>query len=371
MNSLGKLRIVFIAGTLGMGGAERQLFYILQALRTTGCEVFLLCLTTGEFWQEPIEKLGVSVIWVGRHPSPVLRLIKIYRIVAGFSPDLVQSQHFYTNLYAALIGRLSAIHELGAIRNDVLSEIKSNGLWGTLCLRLPRAMAANSKSAIETATNLKVKPERLYYLPNVIDCTVFEPSQHPPTQKLRILSIGRLGKQKNIGLLLEICSILKKSLKSDFQIKIVGDGPERFWLEQKANSLGLFPNQLNFTGDTDNVLPYYHSADIFVLTSLWEGMPNVIMEAMACGLPIVATSVGGIIDLIDDGITGYLVKPGDSECEQFVNILTVLAGDSGLRQRLGQNARKLVVEKYNSKFLSYYLENVYSQIIKKSHNTTR
>src|SRR5689334_13233971 len=98
MADLSQLRICFLAGTLGQGGAERQLFYLLKTLREQGASLLLLSLTRGEFWEAAIAELGVEVRWVGQHNSRLARLGRIIREVRAFRPHVLQSQHFYTNL---------------------------------------------------------------------------------------------------------------------------------------------------------------------------------------------------------------------------------------------------------------------------------
>src|SRR5258706_1735559 len=94
---LGGLRVCFIAGTLGQGGAERQLFYMLQAMRAQGTPLRVLSLTQGEFWEQRIRALGVPVVWVGERTSRLARLCRIVKELAPDRPDVLQSSHFYTN----------------------------------------------------------------------------------------------------------------------------------------------------------------------------------------------------------------------------------------------------------------------------------
>src|SRR5437867_9101972 len=104
--SLRGSKICFIAGTLGQGGAERQLFYVVRMLARLGAEVRVLCLTEREFWEKKIIAAGVAVTYVGRSKSRLLRLARMAAALRRFRPDVVQSQHFYTNLYSALSARM-------------------------------------------------------------------------------------------------------------------------------------------------------------------------------------------------------------------------------------------------------------------------
>ena len=139
------LRVCFLAGTLGQGGAERQLFYMLRALKNIGTDAMLLTLTSGEFWEESIRALEIPVIWVGRTPSRLARLWEIASAVRKWNPQLIHSQHSYTNPYATATGRTLGIPAIAAIRNDFISEIQGDGAvarrWG---YRHAGVVAANS-----------------------------------------------------------------------------------------------------------------------------------------------------------------------------------------------------------------------------------
>ena len=118
------------------------------------------------------------------------------------------------------------------------------------------------------------------------------------------VSVGRLDEQKGYTYLLEAAAVLMKR-EPDFRLSIVGDGPLRQSLEQQAASLGL-NDTVRFEGQSAEVSRYLHRAHVFVLSSLWEGLPYTIIEAMASGLPVVTTDVGGCRELVIDGETGLV-----------------------------------------------------------------
>ncbi len=159
MPDLSRLKICFLAGTLEHGGAERQLFYMLRALQQQGAGLRVLCLDSGQFWEQPIRALGVPVTWVGQRRSHFARLVRILQELRGTPPDLLQSQHFFGNAYVGLAGLLLRVYGIGAIRNEEKAELLKNGrLGGRLNLHLPRLIAANSRIAIEQAIAGGVSP---------------------------------------------------------------------------------------------------------------------------------------------------------------------------------------------------------------------
>jgi len=355
---LARLKICFLAGTLGQGGAERQLIHILKALRCHGAGVRLLCLTQGEFWEEAIRKMEIPVIWVGRQKSRLARLGGILRVLKNDPPDIIQSHHFYTNLYATAAARIIGSRDVGALRNDPGGEMKFHGfVTGQLSLRAPRLLVSNSRAAMDRASALGIPSSRLRWLPNVVDLDRFCPGGCEHNGRVRLLSVGRLEEQKRHDRLLRA---LKKQLSGpcgrDFRLVIAGEGSERPRLEALTRGLDLLP-RVQFRGGVVETDALYRESDIFVLASDWEGTPNVILEAMASGLPVVATRVGGVPEIVRHGETGYLVDPDDES--SLAEALSILIGDCQLRREMGRRARKYVEDNHSPQRLGRLLQELY------------
>lgn len=321
--NLSDLRVCFVAGTLGQGGAERQLYYQVRALKISGTQMRVLCLGREEYWESRIQELGVPVEYVGHWKSRPARLARIITSAWKHRAHIIQSQHFYTNLYAACAARCTGAREIGAIRSDAVREVQSNGAWlGRASLRLPRLIAANSEAALRNARALGASAARLVHLPNVIDTDHFHPAWQETRPGLRIACVGRLHAAKRIDRVLRAVHQLQRKLPGRIRAIIAGDGPLQADLKHQAMNLGLTPDVITFPGAVADIRTVYRSADIAVLTSDWEGSPNVLLEAMACGLPVVATRVGGIPEIVPDGQAGFLVEPNDED--GFIAILSRL-----------------------------------------------
>lgn len=355
------LQVCFLAGTLGQGGAERQLFHILQALRNGGAGLRLLCLTRGEFWEEPIRSLGIPVEWVGDSPRRIARLLRIARSLCRDKPQILQSQHFYTNLYAVGAARTLGLREIGAIRNDADAEVSANGRLGLLSLRAPRALAANSLAGMRNAAAMGVETDRLHLLPNVVDTDRFTPGPVFSRPVLTILTAGRLVDQKRMDRVLRILARIRSASGRRVRGLLVGDGPLRAALEREAEGLGLGPDAVEFRGTVAEMLPVYREADLFLLASAHEGTPNVLLEAMACGLPVVATAVGGVPDLVRDGETGCLADPADEE--GLAAAVAALAADPARRAEIAGRARASVEERHSLRALPGHLDRLYRSIL--------
>src|SRR2546430_3130586 len=199
MSGLSRLKLCFLAGTLEHGGAERQLFYILQALCKAGANPRLLSMDQGEFWEQKIKALGVSVTSIGGRGSRLARLFRVLKEMREERPDVLQSQHFFTNAYVGLSARLSHAIGIGAMRSDGHNEASDCGLLGGwLNLHSPRMIAANSHTAIRYAMSRGVPASRLYFLPNAVDTEWFKPSARAPEESLTLVAVGRVAKEKRL-----------------------------------------------------------------------------------------------------------------------------------------------------------------------------
>ena len=362
MRSLSKLKLCFLAGTLEHGGAERQLFYILQALCQAGATPRLLSLDRGEFWEEMIRGLGVSITWVGDQPSRLKRLFRVLKEVWKDPPDVLQSQHFFANSYVGMAARLIRAGGIGAMRNNGRTEVRESGrLGGWLNLHCPRTIAANSRMAIQYAVTQGVPASRLFFLPNVADTERFQPPGGSSNNPLTLIAVGRLVKQKRLDRFISILGRLRADYGLDVRGLIVGPGCQnedlRPELENQARRLGLSPDIVEFRGGVSDTRFVYREAAVCVLTSDHEGTPNVLLEAMASGLPVVAARVGGVPDIVQHGRTGFIFEPED--LEGFAAALARLTKSSELRTKMGQRARAFVEENHSLHRLPAYLERLY------------
>jgi len=372
MAACSRLRLCFLAGTLEHGGAERQLFYILQALRQAGNTPRLLSLDRGEFWEERIRSLGVAVICVGAEPSRLKRLFRVVKEVRKDPPDVLQSQHFYANTYVGLAARLHRAHGIGAMRNNGRTEVSESGhLGGWLNLRCPETIAANSHAAIQYTVAQGIPASRLCFLPNVVDTERFQPASELPNDPITLVAVGRLVKQKRLERFITILGRLRTDYHLNVRGLIVGPGCQnedlRPELEHHARQLGLFPDVVQFLGGVPDTRAVYRESAVCVLTSDHEGTPNVLLEAMASGLPVVAARVGGVAEIVRHGQTGFLLAPDD--VEGFAAALARLVKDVGLRAQMGQRARGFVEANHSLHLLPTYLNRLYGMALRGSQQS--
>jgi glycosyltransferase involved in cell wall biosynthesis len=175
--------------------------------------------------------------------------------------------------------------------------------------------------------------KRTIVIPNAVDVTGLPRSQPGGHKRPLIVSVGRLKAPKDFSTLVRALGNLPPD---SFEALIVGEGPDRDRLEEEIHALGL-DNRVRLAGERRDVPELLARADVFVLSSASEGMPVSVLEAMAAGLPVVASRVGGVPEQIADGETGLLVEPGDPD--ELAAALTRLTHDAALRGRLGSAAR--------------------------------
>jgi glycosyltransferase involved in cell wall biosynthesis len=182
-------------------------------------------------------------------------------------------------------------------------------------------------------------------IPNGVDAMTFYPASKSIARSgpVRLLFVGRVVFQKGLDVLLRALAALPKQL--DYQLEIIGDGSERAALAIEAARLGLAP-RITFAGWCDRavIAERYRQADLFVFPSRDEGMPNVVLEAMASGLPIVATAIAGNEDLVRECENGHLVPPEDHAA--LAAVLARLIRESETRQTMGRASRAIVEREY-------------------------
>ena len=361
MLDLSKLKVCYLAGTLGQGGAERQLHYAVQGLRRAGASVRVLCLERGGFWEEPIRRLAVPVTWVGQSGSRLARLIRIARELMKERPDIFQSQHFYTNAYVALAGRLRNCASIGALRSSGAFDVQGCGsIGGWLNLNLPGRLAANSRSSMTYASEKGVPASRLSLLPNVVDTEHFQPAG-APNRTLTLLAVGRLTGEKRFDRFLTILHRLRHEHGVDVRGLLAGGTRPgegvRSDLERQAGALGLLREGVQFLGGLSDLRPLYQRASVCLLTSDQEGTPNVLLEAMASGVPVVATGVGGVPDIVQHGQTGFVLPPDD--LAGLTAAVLQLLRQAGLRTDMGTRGRAFVEQNYSVQRIHLHLRRLY------------
>jgi glycosyltransferase involved in cell wall biosynthesis len=207
-------------------------------------------------------------------------------------------------------------------------------------------------------------------IPNFIDQNLFHPSGKESGDQIRkklgftdgkiVTFSGRLVERKGIGVLLEAWRKIIQDRK-DVLLIILGSGPLEKKLKNQSGLLGIEKN-VKFCGFVNNITNYLAATDIFVFPSFQEGFPNSVLEAMACGLPVIATGIGGIVDVIKDEENGLLVEPGD--VNQLADALKRLLSDNDYASALGEKALNTARENYGINVIANRYVELYTELMK-------
>lgn len=243
----------------------------------------------------------------------------------------------------------------------------------TIPKKLTKLNKFNLISNSEAAKKLYIKkgfPEnKINVIPNGIDVAYFSKGNKNKIIKEFSLKgktiigiVARLVKEKNHEMLLE-CFAKLTEMNKNLKLLIIGDGPERKNLEKKANELKI-KNNVIFTGNRRDIRDFLHTMDIFVLPSKSEGWPNVVGEAMAAGLPVIAFPAGDIPEIINNNVTGIISEPNK---DSFLKHLNCLITNESKRKKLSINAKKYI-NKFKINNMVKFYEKIYSEMINKGKN---
>jgi glycosyltransferase involved in cell wall biosynthesis len=279
---------------------------------------------------------------------------------------------FYLSKYklAPLVIVCHCLHEIFTSLNQ-----SSNWFAQAIIARLERSMMKRADYLISPSVNLRqiimrrhrLAGARFEVIPNPVDTDLFVPkpvSTNIPT----VLYVGRLERLKGVYVLAEAIGLLARSYK-DFRCIFIGrdsltrDGRSvRAELSSKLERLGCL-NQVQFIDhlERSHLVPYYQQADLCVVPSLYETCPYTVLEAMACGRPVVATNVGGIPEIIEDGLTGRLVPKEDSD--QLAETIRELLSNPLERERLGKNARVHIEKHYSREVIARRYADLLERVI--------
>lgn len=267
----------------------------------------------------PLEAGGIPVVCFGaRRPTDFGVIFRLWRELRRFRPDLVQTYLFHANIVGRVAGTLAGVrHVVSGIR---VAERRSR--WPLRIDRMTNFLVdANvcvSRGVAEFSERVaRLPPSKTVVIPNGVDVDRFASATPAdltvfgiPTRSRVVLTVGRLDPQKGLSTLLRAARELVRDLP-DVHFLLVGEGPERSTIERQIAS-DQTGSRIHLAGWRADVPELMRAANCLALPSLWEGMPNVVLEAMAAGLPVVATSVEGVDELIVPGQTGAVVAPGDA-----------------------------------------------------------
>ena len=344
--------ICFFNSNREWGGGEKWHIGTALMLKEHHFDVTLFAQSGSELIRRT-QKAGIPAYGMRVSNMSFLNPLKVIRLAMSFRKLKVQiiilnlpSDVKFAGIAARLAGVKKIIYRRGSpvpVRNSLMNKL--------LFRYILTHVIANSdliKRNILRNNPTLVNDQKITIIYNGINGTFPQKAhswQEKNTERKRVIigTAGRLSQEKGQEWLINMAGLLKdKGL--DFSLHIAGEGPLRESLIRKSRALDL-AEHIRFIGFVENMEEFYSSLDLFVLNSSWEGCSNVILEAMAQGLPVVAFNNSSIPEMVKDQVNGFLVKNGDSR--DLAEKVARLISDASLRKKFGEAGNQLVREKYN------------------------
>jgi len=329
-------RIGLVIGQLSIGGAERQLTELVGRLDRERFEPFVYALAGGDDGFRPaLAETGVPLRVVGSRGWARARLLA--GALRRDGVELVHAWLYIANSYAWAARLLGVRVPLVTSARNCKSQGRLHHVANAAAFRSSIRIVVNSARVGDYVARKYAAPrDRLSIVYNGVDTNRFCPAAANGYRPLTVMTAGRFVPQKGPLLFLEAAVRLSRELP-ETRFVMLGDGPLRSAVAERVRAAGL-EGRFELPGEQIETERWLRRADVFWLTSAWEGLPNVALESMASGVPVVAADVGGTRELFRSGVEGFLVRPG--EAGEFVYYGGALLRDGELRSRMGRAARQ-------------------------------
>jgi glycosyltransferase involved in cell wall biosynthesis len=384
------IRVLRVIARLNMGGPALHVAYLTRGLESRGYATTLAAgsLARGEVTMSFVaEGLGVDVLHVPqlhREVSPVFDLVSARRLASVIRDLRPHILHTHT-AKAGAVGRGAALLAGAARPPVVVHTYHGHVLRGyfdpvrtAVFTQVERRLAPMTTRLVAVSPEVRddlvelgvAPPEKFSVIRLGVDLDERLASGSDDGSELRRLFgipaesfvVGWIGRMTSIKRIPDVLSSFARlvELGVDARLCLVGDGPDRVAVERQAQELGIGRRTL-FLGYQEDVAPYYALFDVLLLPSGNEGTPVVAIESLAASRPVVATRVGGVPDVVDDGLDGFLVPVGDVEA--LAGALERLAREPGLRERMGRAGRERTVPRYRVERLVDDVDTLYRELL--------
>lgn len=358
-----------------LGGTEKAVYEIARRLVRRGHRITVLTLDVHGY--EPhseiegidiyrLPAVSVTKLVGAQLTISPFSLIRASRIIRAVRPDIVHAHNLYFSLtaIAPTIKRLSRLPLLTTLHLpkmrynktllDIAIQIYQNTIGRLIIGSSDKLIAVSESVMMHAIKDLKASSSKVIRIPNGVDTSAYLPGNQRHKNAI-ITYTGRLIRNKGPQHLIQASPDILKA-HPEAQIYIVGEGPLKDKLMRQVTSQKLEDN-IHFLGNISDILPILQATTIFVRPSLTEGMSLAILEAMACGLPVVASNIEGNAEIIDNGKTGCLVPPTDSKA--LAETIEFLLSYPKMASEIGENARKKAEKFYDWERIAYQTLEVY------------
>jgi len=321
------------------GGTERQMIELVRRLDPSRWAVHVPCFHGRGAWFPRVVEAAASVVefpvTTFQSTSALQHMWAFARWCRTVRIAVVHTTELYANIFGLPGAALAGVPVRIGNRREINPDKSAAQIaMQRLAYGFAHKVVANSRAAADRLRREQVAARKIAVIPNGLDLDAIQPAAHRPRPR-KVTIVANLRPEKGHDVLMDAAVMVLRRFP-DATFECVGHGSELKPLVARAERLGLQP-AFSFLGHRDDVGARLAEADLFVLPSRSEAFPNAVLEAMGAGLPIVASGVGGILELIDSGRTGLLVPPG--EPQPLADALCRLMADPALAARLGAAAR--------------------------------
>lgn len=357
------IRLVHMLTSFDIGGAEQFVLDLCRRIDRKRFDVTVIATVRGGPLRSEFHDAGIPTEVVEKTTKLGIAAIRhLTALLADLRPDIVHTHLFGGDTW----GRIAAFR--AGISHVISTEHNTNRDEGFVKRFVKRRLAARTERIVAVSDAVRsysmlvdrIPSDRITVIPNGIDLERFRPVPRTPHSGVRIITVGRLVAQKGHEVLIDALAMCRERIPR-VSLAIVGDGPLRATLEEHVRAYHL-SDVVRFTGFRRDCADRYHAADIAVFPSRWEGFGIAAVEASACGLPVIATTVGGLQRVVIDQETGILVPPDDAAA--LANALTDLAGDHARQVLFGHAGRRHVERNFDIRRTVERYEELYEQLLR-------
>ncbi len=347
--------VVFFTTSLERGGAETQLVRVAIQLKQRGWKVGILTMLPSTQFLEEVAAAGIPLVACSERPGglPIGMAFRVMRQLRAWRPALLVTFNFPADAMGRVCGRLAGVRRVIATIRTAFVKTPLRKQFYRFTEPLVALTVSNSNAAIDYMVSQGLLTrERTAVISNGMIFS--EAPSAEATRQLREelgysreafvwMAVGNLRPAKDYPNLLAAAARCAAA-SEHFRLCIVGGGEDSERIQALAKELGL-DRVVTFLGSRPDVPRLLSIPDAFVLSSAWEGMPNTVMEAMAAGVPVVTTDVGGVRELIQHGHSGFIVPPRDSEA-LAAQMLALMAAGFEDRRRVAEAGRSWVLDRF-------------------------
>jgi len=376
-----KIKILHVITHLPIGGAQDNTLYTVELLDKEKYDISLCCNLDGELVERAKKVEAVKLFdipFLGREVSPyrdIRAFLSLYKLFKEEDFTIIHTHSSKAGLLARLAAVLNktpiVIHTIhGFAFNDFMNGLKKNffiylekllAKWTDVLITVSNL---NKKKIIDLNIAHENKIKNIY---SGIDLSLFTNKSNDEFRKelnlendhLLLGSVGRLSNQKDPITMIEAFGIISKPFPNA-HLALVGDGELKGKILEKIDQLKL-NDRIHLTGNKNNPWSVYHSMDLFIMSSIYEGLGRSITEALSCGVPVVCTDVEGVPEIVRDNITGILVRPKDSN--KLADAIIRTLNDMETAKKMAEEGRRFVNDNFDVNKMVNDIDSLYNTLL--------